>query len=384
MLSPVVNGFLAATTSYLLLDWLFRRMVAPRVFPAGRLADVPGALAPSVLARLLLFLLAVAFVPLFTMLGLVRAAAMRVHAGMNATTVVSALATASTLTFLLYVALGIALTLVLARSLTRPLGLVAAALRRVQSGDLGARVPVGSADEVGVLEDGVNAMAAALRDRERILTTFGRLVEPSVRDRLLAGDVGLGGEVRHASVLFCDLRGFTTMAEQARPEEVVATLNEFFTAMTEWVRACGGFVDKFMGDAMLVVFGLFDPSPDGSRGAAAALRCALGIHERLGELNRTRVAGGRAPLAASVGMHAGEVLAGTIGAADRHEYTVIGDTVNVAARLQEACKEEGHALLVSEAAYELARAAGLGAALTARDGVVLRGRREAIRAFGLA
>ena len=202
-------------------------------------------------------------------------------------------------------------------------------------------------------------MVETLRDRERILQTFGRVVEPSVRDRLLAGGVGATGELRTASILFCDLRGFTALAEHTPPAEVVASLNEFFTAMTAWVRECGGFVDKFIGDAMLVVFGLFDADAR-SRAAhgarrrrrGAAVRCALGMHERLADAERRPRAGrGQPPLAVSIGIHCGDVLAGTIGAADRHEYTVIGDTVNVAARLQQLCKEEAQAIVVSDAAY---------------------------------
>jgi adenylate cyclase len=385
VLSPLVNGSLAAITIYLLIDWVFRTMVVPVVFPGGRLPDVPGAWTPGVRARLLLFLIAVAFAPLFTMLGLIRAAALRVQFHHDPADVLAKLAFASTVTFFLYIALGIGLTLVMARSLTRPLGAIADALRRVRAGDLGVAVAVDAGDEMGVLEDGVNAMVSTLRDRERILQTFGRVVEPAVRDRLLAGDLGAGGELRHASILFCDLRGFTEMAERTPPADVVATLNAFFTVLTAWVRECGGFVDKFIGDAMLVVFGLFDDT-DGrgaprGESAAAAIRCALGIRERLGALNAERMRAGVAALEVSIGMHSGEVLAGTIGAADRHEYTVIGDTVNVAARLQQTCKERGHALLVSGSAYELARACGLDAEMTAHDAVVLRGRSEPVRVY---
>jgi adenylate cyclase len=415
--SPLVNGFLAATTSYLLADLVFRTLVIPRVFPKGRLAEVSGSLAPGVRARLLVFLMAVAFAPLFTMLGLVRAARVRVETGViPAAQVVQDLTHASTTTFLVYVALGIALTLILAWSLTRPLGRMAGALRRVQGGDLDVRVGVDSNDEVGVLADGVNEMVSALRDRERILLTFGRVVEPSVRDRLLAGEVGTSGELRRATVLFCDLRDFTAMAERMPPAEVVATLNAFFITMTAWVRACGGFVDKFIGDAMLVVFGLFDEAADGDRGAlassladgnrvsastmgaadggrtspstgasgaAAALRCALGMRERLNALNVERAATNLAPLAVSIGVHSGEVLAGTIGAADRHEYTVIGDAVNVAARLQQLCKEHDRMLLVSAHTYELARVAGFDGALTLSDSVRLRGRSEPVGVLAL-
>src|SRR5947208_2521120 len=285
VLSPLVNGFLAATTSYLVLEWLFRSQIVPRVFPDGRIPDRGRCLTAGVRTRLFLFLAAVAFTPLFTMLGVVRTSVVRVATRVqDADAVVAAMAHASTMTFFLYVALGIVLTLILARSLTRPLGDVAGALRRVQRGDLGVQVRVGSSDEVGVLEDGVNALVGALRDREHILKTFGHVVDPSVRDYLLAGGMERGGELRAVTVLFCDLRGFTTMAERMAP--------------------------------------------------------------------------------------------------DRHEFTVIGDTVNVAARLQELCRETGCTLLVSEAAYELARRGGVDGTLAMREPVHVRGRSRPIGVFG--
>ena len=387
VLSPLVNGFLAATTSYLVLEWLFRSQIVPRVFPDGRIPELGRCLTAGVRTRLFLFLAAVAFIPLFTMLGVVRTAVVRVATHVqDADAVVATTAHVSTMTFFLYIALGIALTLILARSLTRPLGEVAGALRRVQRGDLRVQLRVGSSDEVGVLEDGVNALVVALRDREHILQTFGHVVDPSVRDYLLAGGVERGGELRPATVLFCDLRSFTTMAERLAPEEVVRTLNEFFATMTTWVRQCGGFVDKFIGDAMLVVFGLFDTgnAERPAAGAAAALRCALGMQDRLTELNRVRATTSRPPLETSIAVHAGEVVAGAVGAPDRHEFTVIGDTVNVAARLQGLCRDTGCSLLVSETAYELARRDGGAPPLVAREPVQLRGRLEPIRVYGLS
>jgi len=384
VLSPLVNGFLAATVIYLVLDWLFRAMVVPRVFPDGRLAEVPGALALGVRGRLVVFLLAVAFTPLFTVLGLIRAATAQVATGRAAADVLAALIHASQVTLAVYVGLGLAFTWLLARTLTVPLTSAAAALRRIQRGDLDTRVQPTASDEVGVLQDGVNTMAAALQEKDRILQTFGRIVEPAVRDHLLSGELHLGGQVRHATVLFSDLRGFTAMAEQMAPVDVVATLNEYFSMMAEWVRACGGFVDKFVGDAMLVVFGLFDASDGGgNRAAADAIRCGLGMQSRLAALNGQRQAVGQWPLAISVGVDSGEVLAGTIGAEDRLEFTVIGDTVNVAARLQEVGKLRGTTLLVSESTYQLACAAGTPPPLSPIDTVPLRGRREAVRVYGV-
>jgi adenylate cyclase len=242
------------------------------------------------------------------------------------------------------------------------------------------RVRVDSADEIGVMEDGVNQMVAALRDRERILQSFGRVVEPGVRDRLLSGQVGQGGERRHATVMFCDLRGFTALSETHGAEEAVATLNDFFTVTTAWVRECGGIVDKFIGDAALVVFGLLDEDQGheaARRAAVAGLRCALGLEDRLRELNRRRRAEGKDPLAVTIAIHSGEVVAGVIGSADRHEYTVVGDTVNVAARLQQAAKDHG-GVVTSAETWELAKDGGFEAPLRGTASVTLRGRREPV------
>src|SRR5205823_4135400 len=136
VLSPLVNGFLAATTSYLFIEWVFRRMVVPRTFPGGRLTEVSCTLALGVQGRLLVFLVAVAFVPLFTLFGLVRAAVVRLDTGMPVAAVMPALARASGMTFGVFLVLGAGLTILLARTFTRPLGDIVGVLRRVRAGRL--------------------------------------------------------------------------------------------------------------------------------------------------------------------------------------------------------------------------------------------------------
>jgi class 3 adenylate cyclase len=163
-------------------------------------------------------------------------------------------------------------------------------------------------------------------------------------------------------------------------------LNEFFTAMTAWVRTCGGFVDKFVGDGMLVVFGLLgdgDAPQREAEAAAAAIRCALGMRDRVVVLNQAGATRGRPPLAVKVGVHSGELVAGTIGAADRHEFTVIGDTVNVAARLQQLCAEAGRDVLVSDASYQLAATTGYAPGIGSTSTVTLRGREATVLVYGL-
>lgn len=386
IISPVVNGFLAATTTYLLLDWLFRAMVLPRVFPAGRVVEASGSWALGVRARLVIFLVAVAFAPLFTMLGLIRAAANKMVAGGDVSTVVPALTRASEMTFVVYLALGMAFTMVLARTFTQPLTEIAQALRRLRRGDLSTRVQSTASDELGVLQDGVNAMAEGLQERERILQTFGHVVEPAVRDRLLAGDLERGGDERFVTILFADLRGFTGLSERLPPAAVVALLNECFSAIASWVRVEGGYVDKFIGDGILVVFGLFGDGDEAARCAAAAsaLRCAVGLPARMAALNAARAATGGPALTLSIGVASGTVVAGTIGAEDRFEYTVIGDAVNVAARLQDVAKQRAHPLLATAVTHALAETAGLVSGLQPLLPVTVRGRSEPVAVVGIA
>ncbi len=383
VLAPLSSGFISSVTTYLLVEWLSRSRVAPLVFPDGRLGEVAATFALGVRSRLLLMMFTVGFLPMFTLLGLTQTANLRAAAGASAAETLQVLAVSVGTTFLAFLLGGIVYTLMLARMLTRPLGEMARALGRVEAGDLEVEVQVESNDEIGVLAAGINTMAATLREREHILSTFGRVVEPDVRDHLLAGKLELGGELRRVAVLFCDLRGFTTMAENEPAAQVVATLNHFFGEMSEWVHECGGFVDKFIGDAMLVVFGLFSDNSDlqAQHSAAAALRCAAGMKPRLGSLNQQRDLSSQQSLAISVGVHAGEALAGTIGAENRHEYTVVGDAVNVAARLQQLCSQEGLDLLVSAAARELALRGGAKVELREHGSVELRGRSGKVGVF---
>jgi adenylate cyclase len=142
-------------------------------------------------------------------------------------------------------------------------------------------------------------------------------------------------------------------------------------------------VNKFIGDGILVVFGLLDddPSRGPSGGAVAAVRCALGMREKLARLNEDRVALGQAPLGVKIGVHTGPVVAGTIGAADRHEYTVVGDTVNVAARLEELCRDHDCEVIVSATTWDLARAGGAMLPEAQMDAVTLRGRDERVDVY---
>jgi adenylate cyclase len=242
------------------------------------------------------------------------------------------------------IVVGLATMMTLARSLADPIESLRRAVGSVEQGDLDVEVPVDDASEVGLLQAGFNRMVAGLRERERLRDLFGRQVGEDVVRHALDHGVKLGGEAREAAVLFVDLEGSTALAETRDPAEVVSLLNEFFAIVVDVVAAHHGWVDKFEGDAALCVFGAPLPDPDAASHALAAAR-------ELGE----RLAASLGAVKAGIGVCAGRVVAGNIGAAKRFEYTVIGDPVNEAARLTELAKTRPERVLASAAALDRAR-----------------------------
>jgi adenylate cyclase len=233
-----------------------------------------------------------------------------------------------------------------ARAIADPLRAVRKGLERITGGDLEVHVAVDDGSEVGQLQAGFNRMADGLRERERIRDLFGRQVGRDVAKVALSEGVRLGGEEREISALFVDVVGSTSLALALPPTEVVRLLNRFFRIVIDVVEAEGGLVNKFEGDAALCVFGAPSEHP---HAAAAALAAARALHHRL--------AGAIDGLEGAIGLSAGPVVAGNIGAAQRYEYTVIGDPVNEAARLTELAKADPCRLLASE---EIVRRAGKG------------------------
>jgi adenylate cyclase len=184
------------------------------------------------------------------------------------------------------------------------------------------------------------------RERATLRGAFGSYVSPQIMSEILAGRIrpGLGGERRRVCILFSDIRDFTARSEHMRPEELIEMLNRYFTEMTQSVHEHGGTVDKFIGDGMMCFFGAPKPLP---RIADAAFAAARDMLVRLDGLNRSFAEQGLAPIAIGIGLHVGEAVVGHVGSDARHEYTVIGDAVNTASRVEGLTKPLGYPLVLS-------------------------------------
>jgi adenylate cyclase len=261
------------------------------------------------------------------------------------------------------------LTLLLTRSIVGPLRDLQAATERVAAGDLGARVPVTSTHEAGRLAQAFNRMVAGLQERATLHEAFGAYVDPDVTERVLAEGAALEAEEVEVSVMFVDIRGFTARAERAGARETVEELNAFYDCVVPVVTRRGGHANKFVGEGMLAVFGAPEPRSDhADRAVAAALEIAEAVRERFGD-----------ELGIGVGVNSGRVVAGTVGGGGRMEFTVIGDTVNTACRVEAATRETGDDVLITEATRE--RLEGEHARWTARPAIPLRGKRDDVRLY---
>ena len=243
----------------------------------------------------------------------------------------------------------VVVAVLVSRSVTRPLHDVLEVVHKIRGGDLAARATVTGHDELGSLGIALNEMAQGLQERDRVKELFGRYVTTQVSQELLTKEVTLGGERRRVTLLFSDIRNFTSMSEAMSPEQIINFLNDYFSEMVEAVFEQHGVLDKFIGDGMLVVFGTLEAQQDHER---RAVRAGLRMKARLAKINGERAIVGQAPIAIGIGIHTDEVIVGNIGTHKRLEYTVIGDGVNTASRVEGLNKEFGTTILITDATYD--------------------------------
>ncbi|MEY2469860.1 MAG: adenylate cyclase, partial [Actinomycetota bacterium] len=242
------------------------------------------------------------------------------------------------------------------------------AVRRVADGDFTQRVAIASADEFGEVAVAFNNMQRGLRERESLQAAFGSYVDPALAERILAqGDSVFGGEEVDVTVFFADVRGFTTFAAERSAQEAVARLNELFALVVPIIRDNGGHANTYAGDGVLAVFGTPNPlEKHADCAVAAAIEMQRAVHAAFGD-----------ELHIGIGVNTGTVIAGTIGGGGKLEFTVIGDAVNVASRVEELTKETGDDILLTQATVDALVAAPDG--LTGVGEFPVRGKAGSVR-----
>ncbi len=233
---------------------------------------------------------------------------------------------------LLIIALSIGMAFILGRRITQPIDKLVEASRAIGNGEYTFRFKERRTDELGVLMQAFNEMAEGMLEKSLVKNALSRYVSPGVARQILSNldDVSLSGKRIEGSVLFADIAGFTQLSEQTSPEDLVRMLNRYFTLITCACSVNHGIVDKYMGDGVMLVFG----APEADRDHAFhAVSCALLIQKLVASENLKREEQGLSPVKLRIGINTGTMLAGNMGSCDRMEYTVVGDTVNLASRL---------------------------------------------------
>lgn len=264
---------------------------------------------------------------------------------------------------------GCLLAWLLSQRLAIPLNELVVGTREIEKGNYQYSVKVRSGDEVGQLAASFNQMAEGLAQKEKFQSVLNQVADREVADKLLAGEIALGGVTATVTVLFCDIRGFSVMSQNMPPAEVVRMLNEHMTALTRVAYEFRGVVDKFVGDMIMVVFGA--PKSYGND-AESAVRCALSMIKIRRELNETS----QHRIQVGIGISTGEVLAGCMGSEDRLNYTVLGEKVNLGSRL---CDMAGQMEILIDENTRLA--IGESAELEALDAMHLKGFKDRVKAF---
>ena len=338
-------GFVASSFAFYGTEAYSREHLIPLFFPEGRLTELKGAARISISRRIRMFYRLGSGVPV----GILLLTLVTLQMEVEDTTVSAStygrgiLVFVTALSAIFFVSSGI-LNRMITRSIVEPINSMIRLVGKIREGDYSARIPVVSNDEIGILGDAGNVMIRGLGDRDRIHAAFGRYVTPEIRDEILAGRIPLHGERKEATILFSDLCGFTPYVEEHAPEEVMSSLREYFTGMHECIRKQGGLVLQFAGDQIEAVFGVPLPFADH---ADAALRAAWDMRAALVSLNQRRSQEGKTPFAHGIGIHTGKVLAGNSGSKEQSAYALIGDTVNVASRIEKLTRELGSDILIT-------------------------------------
>lgn len=254
--------------------------------------------------------------------------------------------------YLLVIILTIAILIVyiFGKAMATPIRRLVKATERIKEGDYSIDIAPTTRDEIGLLTGAFIEMGHGLAEREKMKEAFGKFVNKDIAERVLKGEIALGGERKNVAIFFSDIRNFTAISEKLEPEEVVEFLNLYMTRMVNCVNETGGVVDKYIGDAIMAVWGA--PVSTGND-TENAINAALAMRRELLLFNEGRGGDKKPVIKIGCGINTGPVLAGQIGSEERMEYTVIGDAVNLASRIETLTKPFGTDILISEDSYRL-------------------------------
>ena len=338
-------GFITSSVAFYRIEDHCRKGLIPLLFPEGLLAGLKGAQHLAIGRRIRLFYGMGTVLPLVILLvTLITVQWELVPGSMPAREYGTRIIVFTVVLCGIFMVSAGILNRLVVRSIVAPLENILDVNTRIREGDYEARIKVVSNDEIGVLGDSGNAMIRGLAEREKLRNAFGRYVTPEIRDEILSERIPLEGERREGTVIFADLQSFTPFVENNPPEEVMRSMRAYFTRMQQAIRLHRGLVIQFAGDEIEAVFGVpvyFEKHAD------AAVTAALGMRNALETLNRERTAEGKAAFAHGIGVHSGSVLAGNSGSEEQSAYCLIGNTVNVAARIQGLTRNVGCDILIS-------------------------------------
>ena len=275
--------------------------------------------------------------------------------------------------------LSVLVAVAISRTIVRPVKDLDQTIKRVDAGDTTARAPVTGEDELGRLAASFNRMLGSLEREAVIRDLFGQYVTPELADAAIEDPSRLEGRLVTSTVLFADIRDFTGLSESVPASELLALLNRYFDRMARVIVDTGGFVNKYGGDSLLAVFG--SPLNPDKEHAADAIRAALEMERTLAEFNEEQRQAFLPEVMIGIGIASGDIVAGNVGSHAKLEYTVIGDAVNVAARLQDLTKELGVPILLSA---ETARLAGDTGRFTDVGECEVRGKSRPVRVVRLS
>lgn len=281
---------------------------------------------------------------------------------------------------IMVLALSVCFVWFFSKTISKPVKTLTFAAAEIEKGEYELDLKPKTKDELGLLTTSFVNMGKGLAERERLKDSFGRFTNKAIAERAMRGELTLGGETKETTIFFSDIRSFTAISERLTPSEVVEFLNEYMTSMVECVNSTNGTVDKFIGDAIMAVWGAPVSSGSPKEDALNCIRAALKMRAALIIFNKNRGGDKKPIIRIGCGINSGPVVAGQIGSQQRMEYTVIGDAVNLASRTEALNKPMGTDILITEYTYNLVKERVL---VQEMPSVTVKGKEKPLRMFAV-